>query len=75
MKERNPGRIPHVLGIINQYWQTHPNETLLSILLNVTIVHGWNVNDLKELEDEDLYRMFKKQYAPKDAQQIEAKTG
>lgn len=68
---RNPNRRQKLLNLIFQRWERNPNQTLMNMLLNITIVNGWNVNDLSKLEDSDLIKMFNNRYTPKDAKLIE----
>jgi len=71
MKKRNPNRRQKLLNLIFKQWERNPNQTLMNMLLNITVVHGWNTNDLRKLEDSDLIKMFKKKYTPKDSKLIE----
>ena len=71
MKKRNPNRRQKLLNLIWKRWENNPNQTLMNMLINITIVNGWNVNDLNKLEDSDLIKMFNNRYTPKDAKLIE----
>ena len=71
MKQRNPNRRQKLLNLIFQRWERNSNQTLMNMLINITIVNGWNVNDLNKLEDSDLIKMFNNRYTPKDAKLIE----
>jgi uncharacterized protein YihD (DUF1040 family) len=71
MKKRNPNRRQKLLNLIWKRWERNPNQTLMNMLINITIVNGWNINDLSKLEDSDLIKMFNNRYTPKDAKLIE----
>lgn len=71
MIKRNSNRRQKLLNLIFQRWELNPNQTLMNMLLNITIVNGWNINDLSKLEDSDLIKMFNNRYTPKDAKRIE----
>lgn len=71
MKKRNPNRRQKLLNLIWKRWENNPNQTLMNMLMNITIVNGWNINDLSKLEDSDLIKMFNNRYTPKDSKLIE----
>jgi hypothetical protein len=43
----------------------------MKMLINMATVNGWNINDLRDLEDSDLIKMLSGKYVPKDAHLID----